>query len=587
MKHSSGARSPRHRRIAAIAVVTAVAGFLIAAPHGQAAAAGSDDVLFVPTLGRGGIPVSGVSAVVATVTAVDPSAAGFLTVFECAAGLPDTSNLNISANAVPNTAVIPIASDGMICVYRSMPMQVIVDVTGWISTDADAHPVRPVRSLDTRSGVGTRQAPIGPGERVRLQVVGGTIPQQASGVIANITATAAVDAGFLTVFPCDVGDQGTSNVNFRAGVDVANLAVLSLDADGAVCVESSAPTHVIIDVSAWIERSDAISVVPPTRLVDTRHGTRVGTDAPLVVGVATDGNVSTMLNVTSTRQSAAGFLTVYPCDAAVPTTSSVNFVPGADSAAAVLAKPSSDGHVCIQSSAETDVVVDLQATAAGGSGIRSLTPVRLVDTRSPANLASSASSTRRTIGQADIHNGVTLNDVLGKDTSFGVLSSIRQGSITVNLSWRGAGSATETVMHARHGATTLWEHVVVPTGRPESQLIIRASDPTTVYAVELIGTCDVGCSWYTTQGRLHAYDLSSGALRWVVPLGTTDDYRRVTVGDGLVLVGDGATVRAIDAATGADRWNRAAAVGTNQFGLGAVGQHVTVSEAQMTTDGRV
>ena len=44
--------------------------------------------------GRGGVPADGVSAVVANVTVVGPTQAGFLTVWPAGGHLPTISNLN-------------------------------------------------------------------------------------------------------------------------------------------------------------------------------------------------------------------------------------------------------------------------------------------------------------------------------------------------------------------------------------------------------------------------------------------------------------------------------------------------------------
>src|SRR5262249_42764319 len=73
----------------------------------------------------------------------------------------------------------------------------------------------------------------------------------------------------------------------------------------------------------------------------------------------------------------------YPCDGAVPLASNVDYVAGhtvANQAAPLLA---ANRHVCVYTSATTDVLVDVFGWFAAGKGWRyePVTPVRLVDTR--------------------------------------------------------------------------------------------------------------------------------------------------------------------------------------------------------------
>jgi len=88
------------------------------------------------------------------------------------------------------------------------------------------------------------------------------------------------------------------------------------------------------------------------------------------------------LNVTSVGPAAPGFLTVYPCDTARPTTSNVNYISVPVVANLVFARPSADGLVCVYSSAAVDVVVDWSGSLTDAADYAALAkPVRLVDTR--------------------------------------------------------------------------------------------------------------------------------------------------------------------------------------------------------------
>ena len=87
--------------------------------------------------GAGGIPASGVAAVVLNVTATGPANSGFLTVYPDGASRPTTSNLNFSAGeTVPNLVIAPVGADGKVDIFNGSPgtVQVLADVSGWFST---------------------------------------------------------------------------------------------------------------------------------------------------------------------------------------------------------------------------------------------------------------------------------------------------------------------------------------------------------------------------------------------------------------------------------------------------------------------
>lgn len=52
--------------------------------------------------------------------------------------------------------------------------------------------------------------------------------------------------GWLAVFPCAAGYPGTSTVNDRVGVPVADAALV--DATSGVCARASQPVDLILDV---------------------------------------------------------------------------------------------------------------------------------------------------------------------------------------------------------------------------------------------------------------------------------------------------------------------------------------------------
>jgi hypothetical protein len=94
---------------------------------------GADVALTV--LDKGGIPSTGVSAVVINTTVTETTAQGYLTVFPGTTALPAASNLNWSAAGVttPNMVTVQVGSDGSVKFYNGSvgTTEVVVDIAGY------------------------------------------------------------------------------------------------------------------------------------------------------------------------------------------------------------------------------------------------------------------------------------------------------------------------------------------------------------------------------------------------------------------------------------------------------------------------
>lgn len=90
----------------------------------------------IDVLGRGGVPASGVGAVVLNVTAVGGTATSYLTVWPSGARRPVASNLNIGpGDVVPNLVIVPLGGDGRVSVFNEAgSVGLVVDVLGWFPT---------------------------------------------------------------------------------------------------------------------------------------------------------------------------------------------------------------------------------------------------------------------------------------------------------------------------------------------------------------------------------------------------------------------------------------------------------------------
>lgn len=206
--------------------------------------------------GRGGVPSSGVSAVVLNVTVDQPASDGFLSVGPAGEPIPETSNLNFVAGlTVPNLVVCKVGDGGMVSFSAECDaVHLIADVFGYFSSDgAKVRTVRPERLLDTRSGTGAPQQPVGSANPVTLQVTGrGGVPSTATAVVLNVTATQVTATSFVTVWPTGTPMSDTSNLNMTAGSTAANLVITKLGAGGTVDIANAfGEAHLIADVTGY------------------------------------------------------------------------------------------------------------------------------------------------------------------------------------------------------------------------------------------------------------------------------------------------------------------------------------------------
>lgn len=245
-------------------------------------------------------------------------------------------------------------------------------------------PIAPRRLLDTRTS-----QPMAAGATVVVEVAGAAVPASATAVTVNVTVTRAQSAGHITVWPCGADRPDTSTLNFAAGADVANAATVGLGDNATVCVSSSAPTDVLVDVTGYVSPTagDRFSALTARRLLDTRSVGQsrrtAGSVTRLTVASAPVGATAVALNVTAVQPNAAGFLTVWSCDGSRPNTSSLNFAAGDTVAGSVVAAMNSQRQLCVYTSAGSDVLVDVAGWfgSAGAAQFEVLASERVFDSR--------------------------------------------------------------------------------------------------------------------------------------------------------------------------------------------------------------
>lgn len=340
-----------------------------------AAPLGADQTLTIQVAGVGGVPVGGAGAVAMTITAVGPTAAGWVTAWPTGETRPVASNVNFAAHqTVANYSMVKLSASGQLSLYNwSGSTDVLIDISGWFPNGSGYVPATPNRLVDTRYGTGAPTGKVGPGQTLAIQAAGNAgIP--ASGVDAvalNITVAQPTLNGWAMAWPSDASQPVASNVNFAKGQTVANFAIVKLSPSGDFSLYNfTGSAHFIIDVAGWFPTGTNYTPLTPARVVDTRTGTgapvaKVGPGQTLNVQITGAGGVPTnaatvAVNLTATRSTTSGWLTAFASGEPVPHASNVNFAAGVSTASFAVVRLSPSGGMSIyNSSGNTDVIIDV------------------------------------------------------------------------------------------------------------------------------------------------------------------------------------------------------------------------------------
>ena len=304
-----------------------------------------------------GVPADA-KAVSLNVTATGTTGAGFVTVFPCDAGQPETSNLNFAGGQTIANAVLATPSAvGTICLFNSIGTELIVDIGGYLPAGFAYEPIVPARLLDTRGGAAVLANTV---TQVPVANTNG-VAGNATAAALNVTAVNAGGDGYLTVFPCGETQPTASSLNFASGQTIPG-AVLAKLGGGAVCIFNSAPTHLLVDLAGSFAADANYSALTPTRVLDTRQPGSVkvaaGTIVEVPLAAVTPGARAVALNVTAAEPEAIGYLTVFACGT-LPNASNLNYTAGQAIANTAITTLSPSGSVCVYSFATTHVIIDV------------------------------------------------------------------------------------------------------------------------------------------------------------------------------------------------------------------------------------
>jgi hypothetical protein len=224
-----------------------------------AAPVAGNTTIDVQVTGKGGVPATGVEAVALNLTETNATAGSYITAYPTGTTRPLASNVNmVAGQTVPNRVIVKLGTGGKITLYNAYGnVDLIADVNGWF-TDASGTTIAdgsgdvfvgttPNRILDTRGA-----SPLGGNQSAVLTVTG--VPTSAHAAVLNVTVTNPTAGSYLTVWPDTKPQPLASDLNFVAGLTVANLVIVQLGPGSAVDFYNAyGNTDVIVDLVGWYQ----------------------------------------------------------------------------------------------------------------------------------------------------------------------------------------------------------------------------------------------------------------------------------------------------------------------------------------------
>jgi hypothetical protein len=224
-------------------------------------------------------------------------------------------------------------------------------VVGFLAADGvGLQAVAAKRAMDTRTST---PIPAGGTRSASAKAMG--IPAGTKAVTVTVTLLAATTAGSIGIAGCG----GTPWIlPFQAGPTQVFSAVVRAG-DAGICVSTTAPVHVVLDITGAWTGTTALLLSTPARLFDSR-ATGALTTQVVNVPVSVPGASRAQFTVSVITGAVPGAVFMWNCSEPQPAASVVST--NADSiASATVSLNMSGGSVCMASTGSLHSVVDLVA----------------------------------------------------------------------------------------------------------------------------------------------------------------------------------------------------------------------------------
>jgi hypothetical protein len=271
----------------------------------------------ITVTGIGGIPSSGVDAVVLNVEVQGPTKAGYIRVTP-GGYTSQTAVQEFSARqTISAVTQVRVGVGGTVRLHLSAgTARVLLDAEGYFTSSGTAdtyHPLATARIYGTNAPALVANAD----QKIQVAGLGGVPASGATAVVANIEVDSPTRSGYIRVTPTQTADRSAVQ-EFVPGDTISNLTTVALAPDGTINLHlSSGAATVFVDVVGYYGGStgDRYHPVTTARAYD-KLPVKAGADQDLVLtgraGVPATGVKSVTMTVEIFAPTANGYVRVTP-----------------------------------------------------------------------------------------------------------------------------------------------------------------------------------------------------------------------------------------------------------------------------------
>jgi len=242
--------------------------------HLGAGKPGPGGTVTVQVTGTGGIPASGVSAVVVNTIVLGPTATGYVSGYPTGIQRPGTATIRFDHGATrSNRAILPIGQDGKISFYNATgTTNIVVDVNGYFGANGSYYLARTTatRLLDSRSTArpwspsanATNNLGVTVDASAYLNEIGRTPSltdvAPTTAVWLTLTAVRPTTSGYTTAHPSTTARYPYSDLNAAAAKVTNNAAMVLPGTDGNISIYASVAQQVDVDLDGYFVAAPAV-----------------------------------------------------------------------------------------------------------------------------------------------------------------------------------------------------------------------------------------------------------------------------------------------------------------------------------------
>ncbi len=319
-----------------------------------------------------GVPADA-AAVALNVSVVNPRTEGSLSVYACdlvGAGRPITLWYR-PGQSVAGGTLVPLGPSGTVCVVPSSAAPGGGALTGPAPAGGGGPPPPPAWGPPPR---GPPTVPAGTISKVRISAAPGAPTPPFTALVGLTESTSAT--GEVRVYTCGTAPPAAATRTFEPGVAQSVAQLVRTDANGDICVKSTAPSRFALSLLTAFGPGADIHPLATRRLLDTRTGTALPANTNRAVTLPT--GIAGWFSLGLLSPAAQGTATLFPCAAGPSGSSWVYVVPHHSQSNAAMLAVDGTHRVCVRSTVATHVTIDVGGWIS--SAFQALTPIRVLNT---------------------------------------------------------------------------------------------------------------------------------------------------------------------------------------------------------------